>query len=73
MDSRGTYTGIDVETLSKVHIPPIVGGVAALHVIEVKDEQPEKALSPMLVTLSPIVTEVKDEQSRKAFNPMPFT
>ena len=62
MDSHGTYTGIDVETLLKVHTP-IVGGVAALHVIEVKDEQPEKALSPMLVTLLPIVTEVKEEQS----------
>ena len=38
MDSHGTYTGIDVETPSKAD--EIVGGVAALHVIEVKDEQP---------------------------------
>ena len=32
---------------------------------EVKEEQPEKADSPMLVTLSPIVTEVKEEQPLK--------
>ena len=38
MDSHGTYTGIDVETLLKVHTP-IVGGVAALHVMEVKEVQ----------------------------------
>jgi hypothetical protein len=31
-------------------------------VIEVKEEQPEKANFPILVTLLGIVTEVKDEQ-----------
>jgi hypothetical protein len=33
--------------------------------IEVKDEQPLNADSPMLVTLSGIVTEAKEEQLRK--------
>ena len=32
-----------------------------------------KASSPMLVTLSPIVTEVKEEQKAKAFFPMLVT
>ena len=31
-------------------------------VIEVKEEQSEKALLPMLVTLLPMATEVKEEQ-----------
>jgi hypothetical protein len=39
---HGTYTGIDFETLAKADVP-IVGGVVASHVIEVKEEQPQKA------------------------------
>ena len=35
-------------------------------VIEVKEEQPEKALLPILVTLLGMVTEVKEEQPSKA-------
>ena len=35
-------------------------------VIEVREEQPEKADPPMLVTLSPIVADVKAEQPEKA-------
>ena len=42
-------------------------------VIEVKEEQPLKALSPILVTLLGIVTEVKEEQLRKAHSPMLVT
>jgi hypothetical protein len=34
-------------------------------VIEVRAEQPEKALYPMLVTLSGIVIEAREEQSAK--------
>ena len=41
--------------------------------IEVKPEQPLKALSPMLVTLLGIVTEVKPEQKKKAALPMLVT
>jgi hypothetical protein len=40
----------------------IVGGIIASQVIEVKPEQPSKALSFMLSTLLPIVTDVKPEQ-----------
>ena len=40
---HGTYTGIDFETPSKVYVPPIVGGVTASHVMEVKEDQEEKA------------------------------
>ena len=39
---HGTYTGIDIETPLKAD-EPIVGGVAASHVMELKAEQPEKA------------------------------
>ena len=42
-------------------------------VTEVKEEQPEKAASPILVTLPPIVTEVKEEQEEKADCPMLVT
>ena len=41
--------------------------------IEVKEEQPEKALLPILVTLLGIVTEVKEEQSSKALYPIVVT
>ena len=64
---HGTYTGIDVETLLKVH-PPIVGGVAALHVIEVKDEQPEKVLLPISVIELGILIELREEHPSKKPN-----
>ena len=42
-------------------------------VMEVTLEQPENALSPMLVTLLGIVTEVKAVHSRNALSPMLVT
>ena len=42
-------------------------------VIEVSEEQPEKAASPMLVTLLGIVMEVSEEQPLKAFSLTPTT
>ena len=58
---HGTYTGIDFETPLKAD-EPIVGGVAASHVMELKAKQPEKASSPMLVTLFGMVIEVRESQ-----------
>ena len=55
---HGTYTGIDFGTPSKA-FDSTVGGVAALHVTEVKALQNWKVPASMPVTLSPIVTEVK--------------
>ena len=45
---------------------PKVGGVVASQVIEVREVQYPKALSPMLVTLLGIVIEVREEQPLKA-------
>ena len=42
------------------------GGVVPKHVMEVKEEQRKKAISPMLVTLLPMVTEVRVSQEEKA-------
>ena len=42
-------------------------------VTDVKPEQPEKALPPMVVTLLGIVTDVKPEQPEKALPPMVVT
>ena len=42
-------------------------------IIEVKPEQPQNALSPMLVTLLGMVTEVREEQEQKAETPMLVT
>ena len=69
---HGTYTGIDIDTPSKAS-EPRVGGVAASHVMEVKEEQFLKAEEPMFVTLLGIVTEVREEQPKKAHSPMLVT
>jgi hypothetical protein len=69
---HGTYTGIDIDTPSKAS-EPRVGGVAASHVREVKEEQFLKAEEPMLVTLLGIVIEVKDAQPSKAPHPILVT
>ena len=53
--------------------PPELLQFLAFHTTEVKLLQPEKASSPMLVTLLPIVTEVKLLQLRKAELPMLVT
>jgi len=42
-------------------------------VTEVREEQSEKAPSPMLVTESPMVTEEREEQLLKAISPMLVT
>ena len=52
---------------------PIVGGVAASHVVEVKEEQPSKANHPILVTLFGIVMEVRVEHSKNARIPIVVT
>ena len=41
--------------------------------IEVKEEHPEKALSPIIVTLFGIVIEVKEEQYSNALPPIVVT
>jgi hypothetical protein len=43
-------------------VDPKVGGVVASQVIEVREVQPSKASSPMLVTLSGIVIEAREVQ-----------
>ena len=54
--------------LDDVIFPPTNGIV-----IDVRDEQPEKAYSPIEVTLLGIVIDVKDEQSQKAPSPIDVT
>ena len=68
----GTYTGIVLLTFSKTSNPNS-GGVLPSKVIDVRFEQYQNALSPILVTEFGIVIEVRPVHSPKASSPILVT